>query len=167
MKQIWLMLVLTVMNVNAYAVTITTVGGYPSLISGLEVQGTTYDGWFGWTTPGTLSDPDQFPFIGSQVAAANAANQLAQALNDGGYQNVDRAWLDYFFVPFEDQFEISVQAYKGQFRDGEWLVTIETTHGVSPANSWVLLSAVPIPATVWLFGSGLIALIGVARRKQT
>ncbi len=27
-------------------------------------------------------------------------------------------------------------------------------------------SAVPIPATVWLFGSGLIGLIGWARRKQ-
>lgn len=28
------------------------------------------------------------------------------------------------------------------------------------------ISAVPIPAAVWLFGSGLIGLIGVARRKQ-
>lgn len=29
------------------------------------------------------------------------------------------------------------------------------------------VSAVPIPATVWLFGSGLIGLIGMARRKAT
>ena len=28
-------------------------------------------------------------------------------------------------------------------------------------------STVPVPATVWLFGSGLIGLIGVARRKKT
>ena len=27
------------------------------------------------------------------------------------------------------------------------------------------ISAVPVPAAVWLFGSGLIGLIGVARRK--
>ena len=27
-------------------------------------------------------------------------------------------------------------------------------------------SAVPVPAAVWLFGSGLIGLIGVARRKK-
>jgi len=26
-------------------------------------------------------------------------------------------------------------------------------------------SAIPIPASVWLFGSGLLGLIGVARRK--
>jgi hypothetical protein len=27
-------------------------------------------------------------------------------------------------------------------------------------------SAVPLPATVWLFGSGLLGLIGMARRKK-
>ena len=30
----------------------------------------------------------------------------------------------------------------------------------------VSTSAVPVPAAVWLFGSGLIGLIGVARRKK-
>ena len=29
-----------------------------------------------------------------------------------------------------------------------------------------LVSAVPVPAAVWLFGSGLLGLVGVARRKQ-
>ena len=29
------------------------------------------------------------------------------------------------------------------------------------------VSAVPVPAAAWLFGSGLIGLIGVARRKTT
>jgi hypothetical protein len=28
-----------------------------------------------------------------------------------------------------------------------------------------LLAAVPVPAAVWLFGSGLLGLIGIARRK--
>ena len=31
----------------------------------------------------------------------------------------------------------------------------------------VSVSSVPVPATVWLFGSGLLGLIGVARRKKT
>jgi hypothetical protein len=30
----------------------------------------------------------------------------------------------------------------------------------------VTIEAVPVPAAVWLFGSGLIGLVGVARRKQ-
>ena len=34
------------------------------------------------------------------------------------------------------------------------------------ANGRVLSSVVPVPAAVWLFGSGLIGLIGVARRKK-
>jgi len=35
-------------------------------------------------------------------------------------------------------------------------------------SSWTAseVSAVPVPAAVWLFGSGLIGLIGVARRKN-
>ena len=34
-------------------------------------------------------------------------------------------------------------------------------------SSAVVVSAVPIPAAVWLFGSGLLGLISVARRKKT
>ena len=37
---------------------------------------------------------------------------------------------------------------------------------ISPTYSTFAPSAVPVPATVWLFGSGLLGLIGVARRSQ-
>ena len=37
----------------------------------------------------------------------------------------------------------------------------------NPDEDPTCLSAVPIPAAVWLFGSGLIGLVGVARRKVT
>jgi len=30
-----------------------------------------------------------------------------------------------------------------------------------------LISAVPVPASVWLFGSGLLGLVGVARKKTS
>ncbi|RDH85023.1 MAG: hypothetical protein DIZ80_03135 [endosymbiont of Galathealinum brachiosum] len=42
---------------------------------------------------------------------------------------------------------------------------------VNSAQAWAVqsgdVSAVPVPAAVWLFGSGLVGLIGVARRKKT
>lgn len=44
----------------------------------------------------------------------------------------------------------------------EYIDRSDPNHG----SLLVRISAVPIPATVWLFGSGLIGLIGLARRKK-
>ena len=33
-------------------------------------------------------------------------------------------------------------------------------------SAWVGAGVIPVPAAVWLFGSGLIGLVGVARRKK-
>jgi len=45
---------------------------------------------------------------------------------------------------------------------GSWLLTSsgQLTYTNTP-------SAVPVPAAVWLFGSGLVGLVGIARRKQS
>lgn len=34
-------------------------------------------------------------------------------------------------------------------------------------RTWMDVSAIPVPAAVWLFGSGLLGLVGMARRKKT
>jgi len=39
-------------------------------------------------------------------------------------------------------------------------ITSITTGSISP------ISTVPVPAAAWLFGSGLIGLVGLARRKK-
>ena len=33
--------------------------------------------------------------------------------------------------------------------------------------SFAEVSAIPVPAAVWLFGSGLLGLVGVARRRKS
>jgi hypothetical protein len=38
--------------------------------------------------------------------------------------------------------------------------------GVTSGAHSVAVSAVPVPAAVWLFGSGLLGLVGIARRKK-
>ena len=48
------------------------------------------------------------------------------------------------------------------FDDAGNLYTIDNVDNLSI----IKLSAVPISAAVWLFGSGLIGLIGLARRKK-
>lgn len=43
---------------------------------------------------------------------------------------------------------------------------IDPDPGNNQATLEVTISAVPIPAAVWLFGSGLLGFIGIARRKK-
>jgi probable HAF family extracellular repeat protein len=51
--------------------------------------------------------------------------------------------------------------------DNGWIVGIAENSITGDANSAFLLTptAVPIPAALWLFGSGLLGLIGLARKK--
>jgi hypothetical protein len=50
---------------------------------------------------------------------------------------------------------------------GEWNFEALGSGGlVSNLNNFYLIQAVPVPAAVWLFGSGLLGLVGMARRKK-
>lgn len=53
----------------------------------------------------------------------------------------------------------------GTATTGTWDITGWTRSGLSHASVYAV-SAIPIPAAVWLFGSGLIGLIGFSRRKK-
>jgi len=49
---------------------------------------------------------------------------------------------------------------------GTWEFSGQTASDITFSWSSSNATVIPIPAAVWLFGSGLIGLIGVARRKQ-
>ena len=49
-------------------------------------------------------------------------------------------------------------------QDTTWL--FDDNSGQSVYVKWEQQAAVPVPAAVWLFGSGLLGLIGIARRKK-
>ena len=46
-------------------------------------------------------------------------------------------------------------------------LTTNSTNITAASNSLITVSAVPVPAAAWLFGSGLLGLIGIAKRKKT
>lgn len=74
---------------------------------------------------------------GSALSAAGAGTWTGNVVN---YGNVGAAWAAFDGTPYTEKFN----------------VTLNGTAAV-----------VPIPAAVWLFGSGLLGLVGVARRKKS
>jgi hypothetical protein len=44
--------------------------------------------------------------------------------------------------------------------------SIETENGTVVSTDIINTAVVPVPAAVWLFGSGLLGLVGIARRKK-
>ena len=56
--------------------------------------------------------------------------------------------------------EQSLAAISGEMEEG-WLFIDLTVDTLTQS-----ITTVPVPPAVWLFGSGLIGLIGVARRKK-
>jgi hypothetical protein len=50
--------------------------------------------------------------------------------------------------------------------EGTWEFTGQTASNITFSWSSSNATVVPVPAAVWLFGSGLIGLVGVARRKK-
>jgi len=80
---------------------------------------------------------------GPNITLANLALTDFDFLANTGINGAAADFSSYF-AEFDD--------FDGLY--GEWRTNIEIT-------------AVPVPAAVWLFGSGLIGLVGVARRKAT
>jgi hypothetical protein len=65
----------------------------------------------------------------------------------------------------EDKLEFAGGTSTGAF-SGKWNDELDTGHGLPNGYIIEYPTAVPIPPALWLFGSGLLGLVGVARRKK-
>lgn len=69
-----------------------------------------------------------------------------------------------------DGMDFYVAAFLGANASNGGFVDASNTFSMSFDNNTgltaVAISAIPVPAAVWLFGSGLLGLIGIARRQQ-
>lgn len=132
------------------------------------------------------------PFLVSAHGVdANPLTSITDDTNPGG----PISWLDFFnnnILPADVNASTSVDSFGAITFDVSALVTdwisgantnqfIALTgkndtsgndflHGFlnnteNPGSTYLTVSAVPIPAAIWLFGSGLLGLIGIARRR--
>lgn len=85
-----------------------------------------------------------------------------------GLYSFDFAQLNFIAIPPPATSSVSITT--GAF--GEWdddtpfPGTPHPISGVVYEGASVLVGAVPVPAAVWLFGSGLLGLVGIARRRE-
>jgi len=89
----------------------------------------------------TVMEPDSYSGVGDQRVLISTQNDPGQSVTDWG-------WLYECFVPLGGTSCAANLDYgENTFNPGSW-------------------STVPVPAAAWLFGSGLLGLVGLARRKK-
>ena len=176
--------------VCAWAVSLNIVGGQLLGATGVNVGGTLYDVSF---VDGTCIDvfsgcdaTSDFTFNSQSQAVAASQALLDQVFIDGVDGNfnsnpsltegITGAWA-YIYTNYEVGGSIlrGVYAYFDDNLIYDFTNIYQTTpdHDTSTyaVHAWAVWSkspsTIPVPAAVWLFGSGLIGLIGVARHKKT
>jgi len=87
----------------------------------------------------------------------------------GSWSNSDYTYIDssYFSRYESSSFTPKLNAYYNfDPETGYGKISAGVSGGVSITYDYTPVSAVPVPAAVWLFGSGLLGLVGIARRKK-
>ena len=111
--------------------------------------------------PGTNTPKNQLGII--DLDAWSAAAQPAGSNLFEGSENLMFSWLsnpNYVIVPQIGSFDPNAI--------GEYHFGIEVAKdGWNVEAVAIDVQTVPVPAAVWLFGSGLLGLVGIARRKKT
>ncbi len=133
-------------------------GGFPSLGCGLECVHNQLNGL-------TLDAGQSIDFFWMNETHSEDWSSYAGAQTYGGLGLIPLG-SDWQF----NESKLSYLAY-GELVNGAVDSTIfnKVTINLDIAGSSITgtpLSSIPIPSAVWLFGSGLISLIGVARRKK-
>jgi len=101
-------------------------------------------------TGGTSGPPDFF------TTWTNGG--YTQAFGIGGSPMVDGP-----FTNFSANFDVTLLTFTSQDPTG----TIPPNCDFDPSGNLCGAPPIPVPAAVWLFGSGLLGLVGVARRRKS
>ncbi len=114
----------------------------------------------GYTTGGTMK---LGAMDGMDGFLPNENVYFTLAFNVNSMDNIDQMYIDQMVYG-----DCAPPGLMGPMETGDMCMTGHLaggTMGATPLSLNITPSAVPVPAAVWLFGSGLLGLVGVARRK--
>ena len=150
------------------ASTTGTQQGYIAWVTGLT-DGDTVDASF-WGYDTTASASPSLRIWGHYTLGTTDVNSYEgsaggnNTYTDGlGWSQVSNSWVFDSAGGTRDGIMIEVRFYDGGV--GAQTALVDDLHVESSAGTIMTPSAVPVPAAVWLFGSGLLGLVGFARRK--
>jgi hypothetical protein len=154
-------------NING----LDTWGNQDAWVAGLDINGVT-----GWRLPNMDVNGDNTAVKCSSDQAACKDNEYGHLYFYGAGTVFGSGITASSPGPFSNV--LSNAWYWASNRSGvgakDLFIFTSGTNGGDTAGSWAAwavhdgnVSTVPVPAAVWLFGSGLLGLIGVARRKKT
>lgn len=109
--------------------------------------------------PGNLHD-------GNTSAIGLTSSEIGDGINTGTFSLTASDPL--LIVLKTDSFNYQWYLFEGKtgfYDDGTWDASI-VFEGKDLSHISAYTTVVPVPAAVWLFGSGLLGLVGVARRKN-
>lgn len=111
-----------------------------------------------WSASGTSTGNDYSDYASAQVSIYGS---FTDSNGNSGSSNTSYNRDTVYDGPFNQSGTFSMAI----FSDGIHTVT-GNLYAQAYAYSQSPVSSVPVPTAVWLFGSGLVGLLGVARRKQ-
>jgi len=133
-------------------------------VSGLwDSAGGDDDYYYGYSTQNNGVFDILAPYWGDlycQVNACTPGDGYSSAFTSDEY-DYNRVYSPF---AFDDYFD--TQRSNEDYFEIENISSKKQTH-LTWASALVQISPVPIPATVWLFGTGILGLIGFSRRRKT
>ena len=157
---LWLLLVMASMPTQAAMVAYSL--NDVILDDGRQMTGTfTWDFVEGDFENGTGLFTDLFiPSYGSDISALTITFDIGSSIEFSLTGNIDNAGVD--ITLFLLSALTSTSGANLDLSRSKYSLEVGAQKGVYTSGS---VAPVPVPATVWLFGSGLIGLVGLARRK--
>ncbi len=168
-------LLLGTSTANAAVVNIDGTGTNATGIEDLQVGVLFYNVEFVFDSARTLYGdlPGDFPFPEGRLPSVVDANAAVNAALNGvpSVVTVGPVTSSNYFIGFESEPVGPVVIHTdSSFASSGWTLDDPGSAFNYDADAtyadFTLVSQVPVPAAVWLFGSGLLGLVGMARRKN-